>query len=875
MKKTATQPSSGQPSEAGLTVLSPAEQSQASASFQADHGPFARERWLSESLPLLEGIGPLLPGKANKSPTVGEGWEMHPGMTVTRLQVLAPKCICWHVGAADDRVAVDIDGAVPAAFCQSHGCDPYTADTWRIERTVNTERLKLVFTVTAEQKAILAAGHKSVKFDGKELALFAKPGHQIVVLGQHYTKESNYTENDDQYAWAGRAPADAQPLPPEWFALLTGVFCGDQPLRPPTCRAVSTSSTNSTGNGGWSNSGQRYPCPVCGRDHSGACSIHHDGCSVWCCHGETRSAPDCSKAGETVHGNDGRIWAYIRTEEHDSFGERSLFVLDKPRQQQEQQAAAEAVAAPPQQGQAEGQRQQAAEAPRRGLTPQEKLSAMRCLAGELLEQQTPFPDRLPLLRARAEALELTLRDQELQRLLWDARRAAAGTIEPLGTGEVIDLAPCPWHWEGVLMADCLNLIAGLPKTGKTSLLLALIGAWRRGEPSFLGLPLIGPCPPVLIVGTDQPASDWGRMMREVGLLSERNEILDPIVALFNKGRPLHLDYEGIERIGTYAAKHPGLLILLDSISACTSSLGLDENSAEIVEPINDLQEAVSPHGATVVAIHHASKGRQGESATLASRGSTALPAAASQMVALGRMPSPLAGPPDPRVVLKTEGRGGMPQQLLIERTEGGWISHGSAEVVAQAQALKEAEEKLSDRQGEALEAVRERWSTTGERTDARSIAMVLRLPGDGGRKVRSTLDQLVRRGLLQSAVETDQQGRTKWFWPVGAEASRGGLSDASEPSEPSYLPSRARTCLDPDFLEDPFPDKGSEGKEGMEGQENTPCETLSSPADGLPVTVDGESGWWLLGGRVPESGNVMAIDPDGTSHHIAVVSVTH
>lgn len=62
--------------------------------------------------------------------------------------------------------------------------------------------------------------------------MFAKPGTQIVVLGNHYTKESLYTENDDQYAWAGRAPSDAQPLPPEWFDLLTSVFCGDRPLRP-------------------------------------------------------------------------------------------------------------------------------------------------------------------------------------------------------------------------------------------------------------------------------------------------------------------------------------------------------------------------------------------------------------------------------------------------------------------------------------------------------------------------------------------------------------------------------------------------------------------------------------------------------------------
>jgi hypothetical protein len=474
-----------------------------------------------------------------------------------------------------------------------------------------------------------------------------------------------------------------------------------------------------------------------------------------------------------------------------------------------------------------------AEKPRKDkLTDREKIAAIRSYAAKLLEQQTPFSDRLPLLRAHAEYLGMLLRDQELQRYIWDARRSAAGGIEPLGPGDVIDLSPTPWHWEEVLMADCLNLLTGLPKTGKTSLLLALIGAWQRGKLTFLGHRLMGICPPVLIVGTDQPESDWGRMLREVGLLGEEREILPTIVGLFHKGKPLHLDCEGIERIATYAAKHPGLLILLDSISACTSSLGLDENNAEIVEPINDLMEAISPHGATLVAIHHSSKGRQGESASLASRGSTALPAAASQVIALARLASPPAGPPDRRVLLKTEGRGGMPQQFLIERTEEGWISHGDAEAVAQAQALQEAEEKLNDRQAEALEAVRERWAAGEQRTDANALGPALGLRGDHKRQARSTLDQLARKGLLQWRLETSLQGRVKWFWPVGSEPSRGGLSDGSYPSEPSYPPlpieEKERSSC-----------KGSEASEGKEVKKSTPRESLlpSDPPPAIHIPV--------------------------------------
>jgi hypothetical protein len=294
---------------------------------------------------MLASFGPLLPGAPDKRPLVGDGWENHAGVPVAELQTTAPECVCWHIGAAPGHIAIDIDGPRAAAFCQQHGCDPYTADTWRIVRTGNSDRLKLVYTVTAEQKAILAAGGKTVKVGigdggpddkGEEFAVFAKHGTQVVVLGQHYTKESHFTDNDDQYAWAGRPPADAQPLPAEWFALLQGVFCGDRPLRPKTRRSISPQVTRgprsySNASGTWRNSSQRQPCPMCGRDHSGACSIHQDGDSVWCCHGETKSAPDCSKKGETVTGHDGRTWGYVRTEDHDSFGERSLFVIDKPK----------------------------------------------------------------------------------------------------------------------------------------------------------------------------------------------------------------------------------------------------------------------------------------------------------------------------------------------------------------------------------------------------------------------------------------------------------------------------------------------------------------------------------------------------------------
>jgi hypothetical protein len=52
---------------------------------------------------VLEGIGPLLPGAADKRPTVGAGWPDHPGLSVDQLAAANPECICWHIGAVWPR----------------------------------------------------------------------------------------------------------------------------------------------------------------------------------------------------------------------------------------------------------------------------------------------------------------------------------------------------------------------------------------------------------------------------------------------------------------------------------------------------------------------------------------------------------------------------------------------------------------------------------------------------------------------------------------------------------------------------------------------------------------------------------------------------
>ena len=177
-------------------------------------------------------------------------------------------------------------------------------------------------------------------------------------------------------------------------------------------------------------------------------------------------------------------------------------------------------------------------------------------------------------------------------------------------------------------------------------------------------------------------------------------------------------------------------------------------------------EAIAPHQGTLLVVHHANKAGANGSAAVASRGTSALPAAASQIIQLHRMAQSIpAAAPEKRIVLKTEGGAGAPLQLLIERTDQGWRLHGDAEAVMEAQRLLEAEAHLQDRKADALEAVRNQLEQDQQAMDAGTLANCLGIKGkrarDAVRKARSTLDQLSSRGLLVVEIHATGIGRRR------------------------------------------------------------------------------------------------------------------
>ena len=187
----------------------------------------------------------------------------------------------------------------------------------------------------------------------------------------------------------------------------------------------------------------------------------------------------------------------------------------------------------------------------------EAIQTVARKAEELMRDGPPAAHRLILLREAADATDTTIRDTELKRLLVEARRTLLGTFDAI-TERPLSLAPTPWLWEGLVMPEAFNMLLALPKVGKTSLVLETLGEWVHGAPNFLGQQFHGACPPVLLVGTDQPENDWARMLRDARLLDASLRMLPTIVGLYTAGTPLHLDEEGIELIASHAEDNPSL-----------------------------------------------------------------------------------------------------------------------------------------------------------------------------------------------------------------------------------------------------------------------------------------------------------------------------
>ena len=90
----------------------------------------------------------------------------------------------------------------------------------------------------------------------------------------------------------------------------------------------------------------------------------------------------------------------------------------------------------------------------------------------------------------------------------------------------------------------------------------------------------------------------------------------------------------------------------------------------------------------------------------------------------------------------------MPLDMVIEQTDAGWICHGSGEEVAQAQAIQDVIDKLTDLQHQALRDMAHHWNATMRGVDAVHLANALNCMPNRAAETISSLD---RKYLVQRA----------------------------------------------------------------------------------------------------------------------------
>ena len=369
-------------------------------------------------------------------------------------------------------------------------------------------------------------------------------------------------------------------------------------------------------------------------------------------------------------------------------------------------------------------------------------------------------DRIVYLRDKAKNLGLNLRDSEIRAKIWEGRKRSKGLVTMLAPDMEINAPQEVWLVEDLIMKSDTNLLIASPKVGKTTLVIDLIGKWSRGvEDSYLGKKFIGKCPPVFIVGTDMPRSRWLPLLNRFGLAErigkDKWKLLNPIVGLFTQNESLHLDDSGLSRIGELVSKHEGCLLLIDSYSKVVAPLGVKEADASFAGPIGDLQEVVAPFRVTTIVIHHSGKQSLGSGAVMASRGSTALPAAVSQVINL-KWFNRDENRQDKRILLETEGRG-MSLEAIILQTQYGFETEGNATDVIEKQKEKEKIARLQDSQAEVFEEVKDRRP---QEVTSGDIKNALRI---GDRSALRSLRALERKGLLISETRRTDKGRCVVF----------------------------------------------------------------------------------------------------------------
>ena len=397
----------------------------------------------------------------------------------------------------------------------------------------------------------------------------------------------------------------------------------------------------------------------------------------------------------------------------------------------------------------------------RNLTISEKLEKLRSEAESYFIKDDIKPtERIIHLRSYARKINLSIRDDELRKHIWNARKRSKGEASYFTCDDEVKIEEDNFLWENIILKNDNNLLTAKPKVGKTTLIIEMIGRWAKGEREFLGKKLIGSCPDIIIIGTDMPNNRWYKLLAKFGLAfinkNNKYQLNKKIKALFTLQRPLHLDEQGLEIISELTCKFPECLILLDCYQKCLPR-GIQENSNQFSEPLEDFQEVTAVNKTTNIIIHHSGH-RNSSSAIDSSRGHTSLPAAVSQCLDMKFLKYEEYSH-DKRILLSGEGRS-KSIKILIEQKDNGFELKGSYEAIIAKENLIKKLNNCTERQKEVYEFVNE-YSINQTPISYKNVAPIIKGAEDKNRQARRTLEQLVNLKLLK--VQKKENGNFYWI----------------------------------------------------------------------------------------------------------------
>ncbi len=226
----------------------------------------------------------------------------------------------------------------------------------------------------------------------------------------------------------------------------------------------------------------------------------------------------------------------------------------------------------------------------------------------------------------------------------------------------------PWLWNGYLAPGSITLLSALWKAGKTTLLSHLLRAFEAGG-EFCGRAVT---PARVLYVTEESENRWARRRDSLRLQDNVSFVIRPF-----RGRA---DWSAWSDFTLYleelVAKDPADLIVMDPLVNLWPVRDENDN-AQVLSALLPLSHVAAKPA--LLLVHHHRKG-DGEEAT-ASRGAGALTGFVDTIIELRRFdPSRRE---DRRRVLTGYGRDDeTPEELVVELTEEGYVSHGARSEVA-------------------------------------------------------------------------------------------------------------------------------------------------------------------------------------------------